>query len=61
MTLDQLDGQAGFTDTTAADDDQLVLPQELRARAMGLASDLRGERREATGRDDEDDSPWRPL
>lgn len=30
MALDQLDGQARFTDTTAADNDELVLSQELR-------------------------------
>lgn len=29
VALDQLDGQARFTDTTAADDDELVLSQEL--------------------------------
>jgi hypothetical protein len=26
VALDQLDGQAGFSDTTSTDDDELVLP-----------------------------------
>ena len=29
VALDQLDGQAGFTDTSATDDDELVLSQKL--------------------------------
>jgi hypothetical protein len=36
MALDELDGQAGFADTTAADDDELVFSQELR-RNLTLA------------------------
>jgi hypothetical protein len=31
VALDQLDGQARLSHTTAADYDQLVLPEELRA------------------------------
>jgi hypothetical protein len=30
MALDQLDGQAGFTNTTTADNDEFVLSQKLR-------------------------------
>jgi hypothetical protein len=32
MALDQLDRQARLSDTTAADDDEFVLPQKLIAR-----------------------------
>ena len=40
MALNELDGQAGFTDSTATDYDELVLAEELwwlsaRARSMG--------------------------
>lgn len=40
VALNQLNGQAGFTDTTAADDDQLVLPQKLQNGANELATRL---------------------
>ena len=29
MTLDELDGECGFADTTAADDDEFVFAEEL--------------------------------
>lgn len=32
VTLDKLNGQARFSDTTAADDDELILAQELSDR-----------------------------
>lgn len=33
VALDQLDGQAGLSDTSATDDDELVLSQELELSA----------------------------
>ena len=35
MALDQLDGEARFTDTSSADNDQLVLPQKLEMGPTG--------------------------
>lgn len=37
MGLDELDGQTTLADTTTADDDQLVFPEELRHDAVSLA------------------------
>lgn len=37
MALDQLDGQARFTDTTTADDDELVLSQELTRKEANVS------------------------
>ena len=37
MALDQLDGEARFTDTSSADHNQLVLPEELE---MGMTGQL---------------------
>lgn len=35
MALDQLNGEAGLSDTTSADNDELVFPEELCGRIKG--------------------------
>lgn len=57
MALDQLDGQARFTDTTTADNDELILSQELAGEAANVSyteqAKAKGKRRGRTRGDKE--------
>jgi hypothetical protein len=49
MALNQLDGQARFTDTTTANDDELVLSQELTRREANVSYSEEAKARDREG------------